>query len=101
MAAPSVWASGGQKDRGDWHVENKTPYQVVVQIRKSDDSSCYYSYLDPKKTLGLPKEISDCPFPGLKVVVKVMEKGQKGSCEIVLEEMRDIIFDGEKCEVEA
>ena len=97
LLAPSVWASSGAKEKGDWHVHNQSDYQVIVSIKTATGTNCLNSYIDPQQTLGLPAELHHCPYP-LIATIKTMQAGQAATCEATLEQMRDITFTGEKCE---
>lgn len=91
-----AWASVGDKDRGDWHIHNATAMQVIVDIAKADGTNCFSSYVDPEHTLGLPAHLHDCPFP-IKVTIKVMQQGESATCEVTLDAMKEVTFNGETC----
>ena len=99
LAGPAAWASGGSKEKGDWHIKNQTHKQVIVNFYDENGQPCFSSYLDPEQKLGMPQNMQKCGFPGLKVQVKVIQQGKNGLCEVTLDKMSNVIFDGERCEV--
>jgi len=92
-----AYASGGGKEKGDWHIKNESSYQVIVNVYYKDGQPCFTTYLDPHHKAGFPEKMQKCRFPGLKVEVKAMQRDKEGSCEIILDEMSDVVFDGKEC----